>query len=352
MSEDATANSGKSSSRLCLLACGNPTVDRTIECSAAVLDELGLGVGTSTAGRDAAFKERTLAAAMTSGTVEATTPGGCELNTARVAAGRFGVAAAFLGCVGTDPDGDLLRRAAADAGVRWLLPPVSGVATGVCAVLVDVESRDRSLVTVPGAARCLCPAHLEGGDVIAALHEAAIVYVTSFTLSTPSRVAVVRSMASAAQTSGATFAMNLASEGIQKLVAPELAALLPQTKLLFGNKQELLAFAEVSGIQEDEIFSRLHADGLLVVTQGADPTLVSGPCLVAPVEYPVPPVPKEEIADTNCAGDSFVAGFLAAYQCQMSLPGRTSIATDPGALSACVTQGHKAAAQTLRMHGC
>lgn len=30
-------------------------------------------------------------------------------------------------------------------------------------------------------------------------------------------------------------------------------------------------------------------------------------------EYPVIKVPKEEIVDTNGAGDSYVGGFLAAY---------------------------------------
>lgn len=37
--------------------------------------------------------------------------------------------------------------------------------------------------------------------------------------------------------------------------------------------------------------------------------------LIVERTYPVPPIEKEKIIDTNGAGDAFVGGFLAGYVC-------------------------------------
>ena len=56
---------------------------------------------------------------------------------------------------------------------------------------------------------------------------------------------------------------------------------------------------------------------LVVITQGADPTIVvssSGEGVVAATDvhqYPVIPIKSEQIVDTNGAGDAFVGGFLS-----------------------------------------
>merc|ERR1712107_687855 len=48
----------------------------------------------------------------------------------------------------------------------------------------------------------------------------------------------------------------------------------------------------------------------VVITQGADPTIVAINGHVK--EYPIIALPKESLVDTNGAGDAFVGGFLAA----------------------------------------
>merc|ERR1711907_353143 len=48
----------------------------------------------------------------------------------------------------------------------------------------------------------------------------------------------------------------------------------------------------------------------VVITQGADPTIVAINGQVT--QYPIIALPKEKLVDTNGAGDSFVGGFLAA----------------------------------------
>jgi adenosine kinase len=57
---------------------------------------------------------------------------------------------------------------------------------------------------------------------------------------------------------------------------------------------------------------------LVVFTHGSEPTIVASSEGTIQ-EFSVPPVPKEEIVDTNGAGDSFVGGFLARYSTGTSL---------------------------------
>jgi adenosine kinase len=48
---------------------------------------------------------------------------------------------------------------------------------------------------------------------------------------------------------------------------------------------------------------------MVVITQGADPTIVVSEGKVH--EFPVIPIKSENIVDTNGAGDAFVGGFLS-----------------------------------------
>lgn len=71
--------------------------------------------------------------------------------------------------------------------------------------------------------------------------------------------------------------------------------------------------------------------------QGADATVVAQSGAVQ--LFPVPPIPKERIVDTNGAGDAFVGGFLA--QLARGLP-----------LAECVRAGHWAAGVVIQRSGC
>lgn len=70
---------------------------------------------------------------------------------------------------------------------------------------------------------------------------------------------------------------------------------------------------------------------VVVITHGAESTIM----LISadpdnPKVFPVPPLPKHEIVDTNAAGDAFAGGFLGAF-----VAGKT--------LDECVEIGHKLA---------
>ncbi len=56
---------------------------------------------------------------------------------------------------------------------------------------------------------------------------------------------------------------------------------------------------------------------MVVITQGADPTIVAANGKV--LEVAVNKIPKEKIVDTNGAGDAFVGGFLVGLLVGKSL---------------------------------
>jgi adenosine kinase len=76
---------------------------------------------------------------------------------------------------------------------------------------------------------------------------------------------------------------------------------------------------------------------IVVFTQGSAPTVVASNGEV--VEYPVEPLRKELIVDTNGAGDAFVGGFLARI-------------VEGKAVSEAVRSGNFAARTIIQFSGC
>jgi len=69
-----------------------------------------------------------------------------------------------------------------------------------------------------------------------------------------------------------------------------------------------VVFANQGEAEAAQLLTRPHAEGLLVVTSGSDPTRL----LVAEEVVHVPVPVLDNVVDTTGAGDAFVAGFLAA----------------------------------------
>lgn len=97
---------------------------------------------------------------------------------------------------------------------------------------------------------------------------------------------------------------------------------LPYADIVFCNESEALAFAEANQLGTKdiaEIATKLahwkSESGLsrtVVITQGHLPSIVARTDdKQAPRQYPVIPIAKEKIVDTNGAGDAFVGGYLS-----------------------------------------
>lgn len=119
-----------------------------------------------------------------------------------------------------------------------------------------------------------------------------------------------------------TFMMNLSAPFIME-VPPFKEALMkamPHIDFLFGNESEAATFATTEGWETRDVaeIALKIADfpkaagtrpRVVVFTQGADATVVA--CGGKVMSYPVIKLAKEQLVDTNGAGDSFVGGFLS-----------------------------------------
>lgn len=95
--------------------------------------------------------------------------------------------------------------------------------------------------------------------------------------------------------------------------------LIPMVDFLFGNETEALTFAQTEGwttTSIPEIANKLSMlptqkskSRFVVITQGTEPTVIAqdGKCQ----QYPIVPLEKSQIVDTNGAGDAYVGGFLS-----------------------------------------
>lgn len=330
-----------------LVGFGNPTVDVTVHVTIAELSELGLRVGSEIASASQDTKERVVSAALSNPCTHVT-PGGAALNSMRVAAwsGKESIRASFLGSVGQDANAKILTDAMHAVGVTPLLLEVASESTGVCAALVENISRDRSLATVRGAAGAITPEFLRTPAVASALQEASLLYATSFVLTTPARAACAMHMAGVAAARGVPFALNLSSAGMLPKVDRVLANLLPMCGYVFGNAEELRAFARLrswdTAASDMEcakwLAAMLGPGGAAVITAGPESTLMARKDGEAQF-FRVPIVPKDDIMDTNGCGDAFVGGFLAKAVQGLDLP-------------QCIDEGHRCAGIILCRCGC
>ena len=122
---------------------------------------------------------------------------------------------------------------------------------------------------------------------------------------------------------------------------------MPFVDILFANETEAAALGEARGWGSDVATVALKCCDLpkasgrrarcVVFTQGADSTIVA--CEGAVTTYPVTPLAKELLVDTNGAGDAFVGGFLS----QLALGSPEEL---------CVRIGHFCAGTIIQQSGC
>ncbi|PZQ90430.1 MAG: carbohydrate kinase family protein [Leifsonia xyli] len=237
---------------------------------------------------------------------------------------RLGVDTAIVARVGADVFGartrELLDAAGVDTGA---LAVVEAEPTGVSVILSAPD--DRAILTLTGAL-----AGLTADEVRAAAATATHLHVASFFL-VPGLASELPGVLAELRSRGVTTSLDTNWDPAERWVG--VAECLPHLDLLLPNAQEAVALARSLGDDPADAVAAaaaLAARGpVVVVKDGA-----SGGFVVTPDGSVVrAPGLALEVVDTTGAGDSFDAGFLAAWLGERPLAEAVRWAAVAGSLS-------------------
>ncbi len=252
--------------------------------------------------------------------------GGKGANQAVAAARAGGVTTAFIGAVGADGDGSVLRAALVADGIDTTGLETLSAPTGVALISVD-DRGENSIVVVPGANHALEALSAAQRRIVAAAD------VVAAQLEIP--VPVVLEAASARRT-GALFLLNAAPA--EPLTAPDVAArVLPTIDVLVVNEHEAcqIAHADSVDVAIEALAQRVRA---VVVTLGGEGSVVA----IDGTRRTVPAF-RVDAVDTTGAGDTF-CGVVAARLADTGLtPDSLVAAARAGAAAAALAVGRPGA---------
>ncbi|TMS37652.1 hypothetical protein L596_004540 [Steinernema carpocapsae] len=212
----------------------------------------------------------------------------------------------------------VLREKAMASGVNVHYQVNESTKTGTCGVLL--YENFRSLCAHLAAANTFTIDHLDVEANKALVEKAKFYYIAGFFL-TVCPPAIMRVARHAAE-NNKVFMMNLAAPFISQFFTQPLMEALPYVDVLFGNESEAAAFAEANKFETTcvkEIAKKIaslpkvnkNRKRMVIITQGDEPTIVIENDEV--FEFPIIPLQKEQLVDTNGAGDAFAGGFLAEF---------------------------------------
>ncbi|KAI1287119.1 Adenosine kinase 2 [Halotydeus destructor] len=331
-----------------LLGFGHPLLDISAEVSNEFLAKFKLEPDNVILGGP---DQETLIRELTTDYRVRYSAGGATQNAVRIAQWilRRPFCATFVGSVGLDRFGEILKEQTELDGVLTGYYVDKTMSTGLCAVLITHGGCHRSLVSFIGAANTFKRPHMLSKWPL--VSQAKVYYCAGFTIRSAFD-AVLELATHARQVSGKLFAFNLSAPYICQHFTEKLMQLMPMVDILFGNESEAQALSKALNWQETDLHklaarlyqvpSKSPTGRVVLITRGDGPVVVAskgqskGPLIT---EYPVPAVPKERIIDTNAAGDGFVGGFLAQW-----------IRKRP--LDLCVKTGIYAAGRIIQVNGC
>lgn len=215
---------------------------------------------------------------------------------------RLGVETALVARVGDDVFGRRFRELVAQAGVGIDAVHTVDEPTGVSIILSAAD--DRAILTLPGAL-----AGVGRAEVQDAAERATHVHFASYFL-VPHLARELPALLIALRSRGVTTSLDTNWDPADRWEG--VAECLPLVDVLLPNANEAMALAETVGVAADDVETAARALGaqgpLVVVKDGAAGGLaVDGDRISRAPGLPL------EVIDTTGAGDSFDAGFLAAW---------------------------------------
>ncbi|KAG9394591.1 pfkB family carbohydrate kinase [Carpediemonas membranifera] len=331
----------------CLLFCaGNPLMDEiyTKEVNGEFLKKSGLEPARAVIWPSAKLSDLM---ATCDASFEAT-PGGSVLNTARIFQAILAYNAKrsittgdqfcvfYAGSVANDATGNRMREMLTEHKIEHRFCVTEDDSTGHCAVFID-DNRDRSLVASLGASTYFDPCLFDQPDVLRFLDEVPAVYFSGFFIT--DNYKSTQKLIELAQQRGKSICFNLASPFVVNAFTDRLLAVVEACDVLLGNEAEYGSLAEVIDFPKEAdgkvdlsklaVFLSTWKRGdralrNVVVTQGPHDTIVVDKETDGkPVTFPVEAVPREQLIDTNGAGDAFAGGYtfgrIMGYSMQRSV---------------------------------
>mmetsp|Transcript_2521 Transcript_2521/g.4574 ORF Transcript_2521/g.4574 Transcript_2521/m.4574 type:complete len:345 (-) Transcript_2521:180-1214(-) len=325
-----------------ILGLGNPLLDISADVPLEVLEKYGVALNNACLAEE---KHLALYPELVENYPVQYIAGGATQNSIRVAQWMLKEPGftSYMGAVGSDEFAKTLEDSATKDGVLVNYMKNESVATGTCAVLIN--GGERSLVANLAAANTFAPSHLDTEASKNIIERAQIYYSAGFFLTVS--VESLLTVAKHANDNSKIFSMNLAAPFIVDFFGGQLDSCMPYCDFVFANESEAATYGKKKNYGEDigtialKLAAEPKASGtrprVVVFTQGCDPTIVAVGGKVT--EYPVDPLSKELLVDTNGAGDAFVGGFLSQLVKEESL-------------AECVRAGHFASRVVIQRSGC
>ncbi|EOO02800.1 putative adenosine kinase protein [Phaeoacremonium minimum UCRPA7] len=224
----------------------------------------------------------------------------------------------YIGGVGDDKYAAILHDAVKQAGLRVEYRVDPEHPTGRCGVVIT--GHHRSMCTDLGAANHYDLDHLKKPEIWELVENAEAYYIGGyhFTVCPPA----IQELAKEAASKNKVFILSLSAPFIPQFFKDPLDASAPYWDYVIGNETEAAAYAESHGLETKDLKEIAKALANLpkentkrkrvaIVTQGTEPTLVAVQGEDEVKEFPVHPIDKSLINDTNGAGDAFAGGFSA-----------------------------------------
>lgn len=228
--------------------------------------------------------------------------GGKGLNQA-VAAARMGARTAFVGCVGSDDAGSLLRRVLDEEGVDTSLLQTVEMPTGRAMIAVDV-SGENTIVVAPGANSLVAPSEIPEARVVLAQLEIPF-----------------DSVSTALSVARATGAQTILNPAPATALSKDLIA---HVDVIVPNEHEVLLLGGVDALLEAGV-------RLVITTRGAKGAeIASRESVVTVGAHAVMPI------DTVGAGDAFIGALCAEIAMGTPIRGAVETAVVAGALATTV----------------
>ncbi|RIA81421.1 Ribokinase-like protein [Glomus cerebriforme] len=251
----------------------------------------------------------------------------------------------FIGCIGKDEHGKILKEALNNDGVRTEYMEIDDYPTGISS-FSKLSNNKYFVKNNKGASTQSKLTDLKSPSKWKFIENAKYFYVCGYILK--ANFDIVQEISKHALENKKIYATNLSSVNLVTRFKHRIDEISPYWDLIFGNESEALAFAKMSNWDTEDIFEVVKKIAQLpkystnfirmaVITRDEKSTIYANQNGVVK-EYPIIPVKKNDLVDVTGAGDSFVGGFLSQF-----IQGKN--------IDECIMAGHRLANYIVRQVG-